>query len=663
MEADFSGWASKANTLCTDGRTIMPGAFKHQDKITVPLVWQHGHSDPENVLGHAVLEDRPEGVYAFAYFNESAKAKHAATAVAHKDIKHMSIWANNIVQRGKKVMHGAIREVSLVLAGANPGALIENITVRHGDDDVEVLDEEVIIHSGEEFDKVEVHNVDVAHAEGDNGGNDSDPTLAELYDTMTDQQKNVVHYLVQQALEAADGNDGGNNDGAATEHSDTSDDNGNDKKGTETMTNVFEQQANGASGTQKALVISHDDMKGIFATADQMGSLQQAVEQYVVSHGIDDIELLFPEARALTTSPEFFRRRTEWVNSVISGATKSPFSRIKTWVADLTHEAARAKGYIKATMKKEEFFGVSRRITTPKTIYKKQKLDRDDIVDITDFDVVVWMKGEMRLMLEEEIARAVLIGDGRAVDDEDKINEDNIRPIAKDDEFYTVVVNVNIDDASSSYNEVIETLIRTRRHYRGSGQPTMYTTEAVIAEFLLLKDTLNRRLYRNLEEIASDLRLSSIIPVEVMEDDPTYVAVIVNMRDYNIGADKGGQVSLFDDFDIDFNQYKYLIETRMSGALTKPKSAMVVKKVDAAVTIVTPTKPTFNTTTGVVTIPTVTGVVYKNADTNATLSAGAQSALAVGATLNVRAEPASASYAFISSEGDTWEFTRPALVP
>jgi len=650
MEADFSGWATKAGLKCSDGRTIMPGAFSHQDKIRVPLVWQHGHTDPENVLGHAILEDRTEGVYAYGFFNDSAKAKHAAGLLEHQDINQLSIWANQLVERAGKVLHGAIREVSLVLSGANPGALIENVSIRHSDGESTVLDDEVIIYTG-----LEIERAEAKHAEEDDK-TDEEETVKDVYETMTDKQKDVLHFMLKQALESGEGEGDGAKEDDSAKHG--NDDGNNNKEGNEKMTrNVFE---GGGEAKPEGHVLSHADMQGIVADAVKGGSLKAAVESYALAHGINSIDLLFPEAANLTQTPDFFKRRTEWVNTVLGGARKSPFSRIKTMVADLTFEAARAKGYIKGTLKKEEFFTVSRRITTPATIYKKQKLDRDDIIDITDFDVVTWMKGEMRIMLDEELARAVLIGDGRDVSDDDKIPEGNIRPIAKDDEFYTVVVNVNVLDASSSYMELIDALTLQRQHYRGSGLPTMYTTETVIANLLLLKDTLGRRIYNSLDEIATQLRLSGIVAVEVLEDEPTILAVLVNMSDYNLGADRGGQVSLFDDFDIDYNQYKYLIETRVSGALTKPRSAMVVKSVGASVVIVTPQSPTFVPATGVVTIPTQTGVVYKNDDTNATLSAGAQAALAVGATLNVRAEPSGAGFAFPTSENDEWSFTRPA---
>jgi hypothetical protein len=426
-----------------------------------------------------------------------------------------------------------------------------------------------------------------------------------------------------------------------------------DQEGTTMSRNVFEK------GKSNKPILSHADIQGIVADAQKNGSLKDAVESYALAHGITDIDVLFPEARTVDNMPEMFRRRTEWVNQLLGGTRKSPFTRIKTISADLTFDEARAKGYVKGTLKKEEFFGVTKRITIPSTIYKKQKLDRDDMVDITDFDVVAWLKAEMRVMLDEELARAVLISDGRDVSHEDKINEGNIRPISKDHELYTTTVTVNISDASSSAAEIIDAIITNRKYLRGTGLPTMYTTETYIAMFMLLKDGMNRRMYKSLDEVANELRVAAIVPVEVMEDEPDLVAIIVNPVDYILGADKGGQVSTFDDFDIDYNQYKYLIETRVSGALVKLKSAMVIKKTAGSNVLVTPNSPTFVSSTGVVTIVATTGVVYKNADTQATLTTGAQTALAPGATLNVHATPAAGFY-FATSEGDDWSFTRPA---
>ena len=727
MKADFSGYATKANLRCTDGRTIEPNAFKHQDQVRVPLVWQHSHNDPENVLGHAILENRDDGVYAYGFFNDSTKAQHTKSLVEHGDITMMSIWANQLIERSKRVLHGAIKEVSLVLSGANPGAVIDNVAIRHSDGDDQILDDEAIIYTGiklelahadtatvttiqdvydamSEEQKAVVHYLvgeavdeDVQHADmtayiehagAQNGATvhevykamteeqkkvlhflvgeamankvqhadtalappvalDDNATIQDIFDTLTEQQQTVVHYMIGEALNTA-----------AAVHSDINNDtnsdtaiHGNTNQEGNTMTNVFEKGVK-----PEGITLSHDDMKAIVADASKCGSFKEAVNAYAIQHGITNIDLMFPDAMNLSDTPEFNKRRTEWVGSLLGDVRKRPFGRIKTLSADLTYDTARAKGYVKGTLKKDEFFTVSKRVTTPTTVYKKQKLDRDDLVDITDFDTVAWLKAEMRMMLDEEIARAILIGDGRAVDHEDKINEENIRPIAKDHELFATQVNVNIDDANSSVTEITDAIILHRRYYRGTGLPTFYTSETYISKFLLLKDSTGRRIYTSLAELANELRVAAIVPVEVMEDEPDLIGVIVNPVDYSVGSNKGGEVNMFDDFDIDYNQYKYLIETRMCGALTKVKSALVLRKVAYTAILATPTEPAFNATTGVITIPTVTGVVYKNA-AGTTLSAGAQSALASGASLVVNAFPASGYY-FGSSEGDTWTFTR-----
>lgn len=689
MEADFSGYATKAGLKCSDGRTIMADAFKHQDQTQVPLVWQHGHSDPENVLGHVILENRSDGVYAHGFFNNSPKAVHTRGLIEHKDITMMSIWANDLIERSKRVLHGAIREVSLVLSGANPGALIENVTIRHADDDETILEDEAIIYTGLELE----HSNGQDNGDDMPGNTDEEVTIQDVYDSMTEKQQEVLHFMIGEALEAAESsemshqNDGGGDErtvqdvydsmtdeqkqvlhfmigealqsagggGSEVQQSNLDDNEANDelKKGNEMKHNVFEGDTN-----DKSVVLSHSDVKGIIADATRSGSLKDAVENYALAHNITNIDLLFPDAVALDKTPEFLSRRVEWVSSFLGGVRKSPFNRIKTLNADITFDTARAKGYVKGTLKKEEFFGVAKRTTTPTTIYKKQTLDRDDVVDITDFDVVAWLKAEMRLMLDEEIARAALVGDGRDVADGDKINEGNIRPIAKDHELFVTTINVNLGDASSSVQEVIDAFVTNRKFYKGTGTPTMYTTESLISKFLLLRDTTGRRIYKSLDEVASELRVQEIVPVELLEDYTDTVAIIVNPIDYVMGATAGGQVSMFDDFDIDYNKQKYLIETRMCGCLVRLKSAMVIKSVPAAAVLVVPAAPTFVQATGVVTIPTVTGVTYKNNDTQATLTAGPQTALGVGATLNVVAVPTSASYYFATSDDDSWSFTR-----
>lgn len=666
VEHDFSGYATKAGLRCTDGRTIMPGAFKHQDQAKVPLVWQHGHNDPENVLGHAILENREDGVYAYGYFNSSAKAAHAKSLLEHGDINMLSIWANELIEKAGRVLHGAIREVSLVLSGANPGAVIESVTLRHSDGFTTELDDEAIIYTGLELEHSLIKgNSDILHAVAkvdEKMAEDKEMTVQDVYDSMTEEQKNVVNFLIGEALASAEGEMAQSNlddNATAQEVYDSLNDqqkelvdalfeeakqiNHSNTKGEDEMTrNIFENN-------EKKNVISHEDLRGIVADATKNGSLKDAVESYALAHGITDIEQLFPEATAIDNVPEWLKRRTEWVSKLLGDARKSPFSRIKTLHADITLDEARAKGYVTGALKKEEFFGVSKRITTPTTIYKKQKLDRDDMIDITDFDVVSWLKSEMRLMLDEEIARAVLIGDGRDVSHEDKINEGNIRPIAKDHELYTSTINVNLGNAGSSAQEIVDAIVSNRKHYKGTGTPTMYTTETYIAQFLLLKDTLGRRIYKDLAELAAELRVAEIVPVEVMEEEADLVAVIVNPQDYVLGADKGGAISMFDDFDIDYNQHKYLIETRLCGALVKMKSALVVKKVASTDVLVAPEAPSFD---GVdeITIPTQTGVRYLK---NGVVVTGT---VVITATTTIYAEPTSGYY-FATSEDDSWTFS------
>ena len=577
MEADFSGYATKAGLKCSDGRTIMPDAFKHMDGQTVPLVWQHGHSEPGNILGHAVLEHRQDGVYAYGYFNETASGQSSKTLVRHKDITNLSIYANKLVEKGKSVLHGSIREVSLVLSGANPGALIDNINLAHSDGDIETLEDEAIIYTGlplEHEDQV-VPEEELVHA-------DDEKTVQDVWDTLNQEQKDVVHYMIGVALES-------NDKEVSQSDEDPSEEVLEHQEGNEMTHNVFEQ--NGVV-QEKRPTLTHDQLSAIMADAKKGGSFKDAILEHAVTYGIENIDLLFPDAKTITSSPEFVARRMEWVAGVLNGTRHSPFSRIKSVSADITLDTARAKGYVKATLKQDEFFGLAERVTTPQTVYKKQKLDRDDIIDITDLDVVAWLKAEMRVMLDEEIARAVLIGDGRNVASPDKIQEQYIRPIAKDDEFYTHQTSVANTVAGDA---LIDTILLQREFYRGSGNPTMYCTERFLTELLVLKDTTGRRLYESEAALATALRVSSIVPVPVMEDatvidvgDGTTVlellAILVNLSDYTLGADKGGAVSMFDDFDIDYNQYKYLIETRLSGALTKFKSAQVIARRPGAVT-------------------------------------------------------------------------------
>lgn len=664
---DFSGYATVHDLRCSDGRTITPEAFKHMDGKKVPLVWQHQHDDPENILGHAYLEYRPKGVYTYGYFNETGKAQNAKLMVEHNDIDALSIFANRLVEAGKSVKHGNITEVSLVIAGANPGAVIDNVYLRHSADggEYEVAPDEAVIYTGltlEHEDKPDSKPAENAEAESEGR------TAQEIFDGLDQDEKDVVYYMIEEALKkdppsddtqdaTAEHSDGDNNETDNVQHS---------QEGTDEMTkNIFEQNGEtGNAGGSATATLSHSDMVTIRDTALQSkGSYKALAREYALAHGIENIDILFPDAKALEARPEFIKRRTEWVAGVLGGTRHVPFSRIKTMFADITQEEARAKGYIKGTMKKEEFFSVSKRVTTPTTVYKKQKLDRDDIVDITDFDVVAWLKYEIRLMLDEEIARAILIGDGRAVDDEDKIKDPvgategaGIRSILNDHEMYVTTVNVNIDDANSSQVEVVDAIIGAMQYYRGSGSPTLYTTLPRLTKILLSRDTLGRRLWKTAADLAAEMMISNIVTVEVMETEADLIGIIVNLSDYTIGADKGGEVNFFDDFDIDFNQMKYLMETRISGALTKYKSALVVKTTAGTNALVAPTAPTFVAATGVVTIPTKTGVVYKNGTTGDTLTAGAQTALDMDETLLVHAVPASGYY-FADNANDDWSFT------
>ena len=579
MGYDFSGYATKNDLMCSDGRTIKSGAFKAQDGQKVPLVWRHKHDDLENILGHVLLENREDGVYAYAKFNDSDKAKEAKLRVEHEDINAMSIWANDLAQRGADVVHGVIREVSLVLAGANPGAKIDNMSFKH-DDEFDNPEASGVIYTGlnleheqpsapskktEEDDPEELEHEDV-----------SEDTVEEIFETLSDRQKDLVYYLVGQANDV--------------EHEDASDDDSDEddetlkheEEGSSMTRNVFEQD----KATPAARpTLSHDQLKELFSDADKMGSLKDSFLAHAADYGITNIEELFPDAKLIRNAPDLVKRRTEWVTSVVDGASHSPFSRIKSMSADLTYDTARAKGYIKGNLKKEEFFGLQKRITTPTTIYKKQKLDRDDIIDITDLDVVAWLKGEMRLMLEEELGRAILLGDGRDVADVDKIKDPvgssegaGIRSILNDSDFYAHQVTVPADVTPAALEELI---IRSRPKYKGSGSPVFFTTEEYITDLLLQKDTTGRRIYKTEEEVAAALRVSRLVAVEAAESITNFVGIAVNMKDYTIGADNGGQTSFFDDFDIDYNQYKYLYETRLSGALTLPKSAIVFKKAAA----------------------------------------------------------------------------------
>ena len=574
---DFSGWATKNDILCSDGRTIKKNAFKDDDGKKVPLVWMHDHGNPENVLGHAFLVNKDEGVYCYGKFNDTPEGEHAKSLVKNGDISSLSIYANHLKHDSRKnVMHGSIKEVSLVLAGANEGAVIDNVVLEHSDGWEELEDEANIYFGDNLIDKVDVvlKHADEKSREKETEM-DEEKTIGDVISTMNDEQKQAMYVLIGEALNEDDDDDE-DEDYDADEEMSHSDDEG------ETLMkhNVFDNEYSYDDGE----VLTHADMQEIFKEAKRQGSLKAAVEDYAMSHadgdyGIKDIDTLFPDARNLTNSPEFIKRETGWVAGFMNATKKTPFSRIKSTFANITEDEARAKGYIKGKQKKEEVFPVLKRTTSPTTVYKKQKLDRNDIIDITDFDVVAYIKQEMRIMYDEEIARAALLGDGRTPGTDDKIDENCIRPIIKDDKFYTVPVYVGT--TVTDYNELIKQIIRARKEYKGSGNPTFYTTEDVLTEMLLLEDKMGRTLYETVDKLCTKLRVSKIETVEAMEADAykDYIGVIVNPVDYTFGADKGGEMSFFSDFDIDYNQEKYLYEGRCSGALTKYHAALsIIKK-------------------------------------------------------------------------------------
>lgn len=659
VKPDFSGWATKYGLRCSDGRTILNGAFEHQDGERIPMVWQHGHNSPENVLGHGILEHRQQGTYVYAYFNETTQAKHAKTLVQHEDISALSIFANQLVEKAKQVSHGIIREFSLVLAGANPGALIDNIEIAHSDGEVVTVADEAVIYTGLELEHADEPSSETEETETETTETDDDPTVQDVYESMTAEQQEVVHYMVGAALESS-ATSNGNNETEASEEGDITheDKDENEMSGRNVFEAANEERSNGAPRT----VLSHDAMRGIAADAVKRGSLKEAVEDYAFKHGIENIDTLFPDARSVTDTPEFDSRRVEWVKAVLGKVRKSPFSRIKSITADITHAEARAKGYIKGTLKKEEFFGLMKRVTTPSTVYKKQRLDRDDIIDITDFDVVLWLKAEMRLMLDEELARAILIGDGRDVDDEDKIRDPKgatdgagIRSILHDDDLYAATITIDVD-GDLRKTDLVDKILESMRFYKGSGLPTFYTTLPVATQMLLARDTQGRRYYRTMTELASELGVSEVVTVEVMEDEPDLVGIIVNLVDYTVGADRGGEISFFDDFDIDYNQYKYLIEARSSGALTKIRSALVVKQAAAGATKVTPNEPNFDPETSQFSIVDTTGVTYRRSDTNAAVTAsGSPYTIAEGVDLTIYAV-SNAGYFFDNNVEDEWTF-------
>ena len=612
---DFSGWATRNDLRCSDGRTIRKDAFKHNDGMVVPLVWNHQHNEPENVIGHALLENRPEGVYTYGTFNDTVPAEHARHLVEHGDVEALSIYANHLKQNGGDVLHGEIREVSLVLCGANPGAFIDSVVMAHGEESEteaviytdmllslehseekekkEKKEEEPVEESEEKKEEAEEKepeekeepeeekkeeseegSEEESGGEGEPMGEEKEKTVKDVFDSFTEEQKNVVYFMIGQALEDA---------GVASDEGESED----------MKHNVFENE-------ERTDVLSHADVDAIFKSAQRCGSLRDAVEDALgddavlvhdgttPSYGITNIDYLFPDARTATNTPEFIKRNMDWVSAVMGKTAHTPFSRIKSVFANITADEARAKGYIKASQKTEEVFPLLKRTTSPQTIYKKQKLDRDDIIDITDFDVVSWLRGEMRIMLDEEISGAILIGDGRSAASADKISADHIRPIWTDDALYTINKNVVLSENATYAQKVdalVDGVIEAQETYEGSGNQVMFCDKWFLTRALLRRNSIGERLWKNKAELASELGVDDVIPVPVFANKTrvvngvtrNLVAIVVDLRDYNVGADKGGEVSMFDDFDIDYNQEKYLIETRCSGALIRPYSAIALE--------------------------------------------------------------------------------------
>lgn len=595
MKPNFSGWATRYGVLCSDGSTLVADAFEHQDKVKLPLVWRHNDSIPQNILGHVTLtHESGKGVRANGFFNQSEGGKSAKAMVEHGDLNSLSIRAIRLKRNGGEVLHGDLSEVSLVLNGANPEARIDSVYIQHDDGMTYEQEDEAIIRMGDtlshEDDKEDKDKGTDSSEEG------SGRTVQEIYDSLDEDQKEVVDLLVSTAL--GDSDEEGKKDDEESEDI--------KHKGDRDMArNVFEGEE-----TPTDNQLSHEDVEQIFRDAQRSGSLKETVLEHADKYGITNIEELFPEANKVRTTPDWIKRDDSWVAGIMGGVARTPFSRIKSMSADVTHEDARAKGYITGNMKKDEYYAVAKRITTPTTIYKKQKLDRDDIIDVTDFDVVAWMKGEMRWMLQEEIARVILFGDGRDPGSEDKVNENNIRPIATDDDFYTTKKYLT---EGESVKGMMRKILRSRKDFKGTGRPVLYTTDDFVIDCLLLEDKLGRRYYETEESLAAALGVKGIVTVEVLEEGYTddneneLMGVMVNINDYTLGADKGGEVSMFDDFDIDYNQYKYLIETRFSGALTRRKSAVSLWLTKA--TRVTPDEPV-RTDTNTVTVPDTPGVLY-----------------------------------------------------
>ena len=633
MEYDFSGWATKNNIKCSDGRTIMPNAFKDDDGQKVPLVWNHQHNDPAEILGHALLENRAEGVYAYCKFNDTESGQNAKKLVVNGDIDRLSIYANKLKSHMNNVTHGCIREVSLVLAGANPGAFIDSVITHsedgddeeegiiYTDEDLEIkVDNDVKDDENEDLDIVEAEEViDDTDEESDEsednteGNEDSEEvehsdeeTVEDVFNTLNEDQQAVAYILIGAASEGKDLSSDAEfkvtvqnmmeslNDkqkeavyalvGAASEGNSNNEKNkDNEGEDSSMKHNVFENEE------MNDTLVHSEIIADALADAKKYGSMRESFLEHAAANNIQNVDYLFPEAKELNTPPVVIKDNEEWVNVIMNSVRRSPFSRVKTTFAKMDENTARAKGYIKGKMKVDIALSLLKRVTTPTTVYIKNTMDRDDVIDITDFDVVTWLKGEMRGQLNKELALAMLLGDGRNVSDDNKINEQNIRPIVSDDNLYTIKYEIksgrdykntgnSASDNDSLYKGIIRGAIKSRKEYKGSGKPTFFTTEDILTDLLLIEDQNGRVIYDSIEKLATAMRVSKIVTVPEMESRTDIYGIIVNFNDYTAGADKGGHVGMFDDFDIDYNQMKYLMETRMSGALTVPYSAIVLKK-------------------------------------------------------------------------------------
>ena len=570
---DFSGWATRNDMLCADGRTIRKNAFKGNDGAKVPLVWDHNHSGPENVLGHALLENRDEGVYAYCVFNNTENGKTAKSLVQHGDVRPLSIWANGLMEVGKDVIHGCIRELSLVLAGANPGAFIDEV-LAHGDGEDPGLilgyDENIMIyHSADAKDDASDPKDDTKDNKSKPDDDPEDVTVEHVFNSLSDKQKEVVYNMIGQARED------GKSEGKKATSDDKTKNNEPNKEDKSMKHNLFDLDSQKNSKN----VLSHSAVAEIIGDGKRYGSLKESFLAHAAEYGVDQVDMLFPEYQSVNgETPQFIKRQPDgWVDTVMNGVHHTPFSRIKMVFADLREDEARAKGYMKGKLKKEEVFGLLKRTVDPTTVYKKQKMDRDDIIDITDFDIVTWLKGEMRMMLDEEIARAILFGDGRSTLSEDKISETNIIPIISDADLYTIKKVVAPESNEKLGHALITSAVKAQDDYEGSGNTTLYAAPATVTDMLLLEDADGRRMYKDMNELALAMNVNRIVKVPASIIPTGVYGLIVDLNDYNVGADKGGAVNMFDDFDIDYNQMKYLIETRCSGALVKPYSAIVLK--------------------------------------------------------------------------------------